>query len=245
MYVLIEYNKNYNQNIKQLEKNNLISILLFKIILTDKNQTKQNLEKIFELKKKINPKFSAIQIRIDKITNQTQSIINNLKQDFDLIIGLGGLNKINRFFLEQTKIDFLQDPQNSSFKIKFDFIHHFNSGLNHILSKMAQNKQIGFIFSLNFTQTSNKLIIAKEIGRIDQNIKFARKYKIPIYLNFIIQNQNQIKTQQQIQEISKIFTISTQQINQITTILEQKIKKNKEKKSKNYISENIKIIEGN
>lgn len=239
MYVLIEYNKDYNENLKEVEKLNLVPVTLFKIIFLYPKRTKENLEKIKQIKQKIKPKFSAIQLIIEKISGQTQSTINNLKNDFDLVIGLGGLNKINRYFLEQTKIDFLQDPQNSKFKPKFDFIHHFNSGLNHILCKFAKQKEIGLIFSLNFTNSNHKLPIAKEIGRINQNIAFARKYKIPIYINFSIQNKNQIKSQNEIQSISKLFNISTEQTRDTIKILENKIRLNQLKKSQNYINENI------
>ena len=240
MYTLIEYNNSYKENLKQLKKDKLTPVVLFKLKKKKKNQTKEDIQKIKDIKQKINPNNCAIQITIEKLENSSTGIVNSLKNDFDIVIGMGGLNKINRFFLEQTQIDFLQDPHNTYFKSKIDFIHHFNSGINHVLGTLAKERNIGFLFTLNFTQ-KNKRFIPKEIGRINQNIRFARKYKIPTIINFIIQTSNQIKTKEEIKLISSIFDISTQQKEEGIKILENKTKHNKQKKTKKYITKGIKF----
>jgi len=241
MYILLEYNKNYKENIKELKKYKLTPVVLFRLTLNNKNQIKTDLQKIKEIKSKINPKNSAVIITIEKLENSTIGTVNNLKLDFDIVIGLGGLNKINRFFLESTRVDFLQDPQNTYFKQKMDFIHHFNSGLNQVLCEYAKQKQIGYIFSLNFT-TKNKRFVPKEIGRINQNLRFARKYKTPSIINFVIQNPSQIKTQIELIGIMSLFDLSTQQKQQSLKILEEKVKQNKFKKTDKHIAQGIEII---
>lgn len=242
MFVLVEYNNNYENSIREVVKCNLVAVTLFKIILSDKQKNTEQLEKIKQLKLEIKPKYSAIQIKLEKIDNSTVGIISNLKQQFDVVIGLGGLNKINRYFLEQTTVDFLQDAQNSSYQNKFDFIHHFNSGLNHILCKFAKEKNTDFIFSLNFTREFNKYNLAKEFGRINQNLKFARKYKIKSIVNFIIQRPQDVKSIEEIKGILSLFDISTIQSSDSINILEDKVKLNQFKKSDRYITEGIEII---
>ncbi len=242
MYTLVEPHTNYQETLKELEKYSYTPIILFKISLSNKNQTKENIQKALDLKKKIKPKYSAVQITLNKIENSTIGTINSLKSNFDIVIGLGGLNKINRYFLEQTQVDFLQDPQNSIFQRKIDYIHHLNSGLNHVLCNFAKEKEIEFIFSLNFTELDKK-IVAKELGRINQNLKFANKLSIPSNINFIISSTNQVKSLQEIKGILSLFDLSTQQQKQSINILEQKITKNKKEKSPNYVSEDIEIIE--
>lgn len=241
MFVLVDYNNSYRESIQECSKYKLTVVTMFRIILDNKNNIKTQLDKIKDLKIKLKPKFSAIHITIDKLENSTIGTINNLKQEFDLVIGLGGLNKINRFLIEDTQIDLLMDPQNSYFKTKIDFIHHLNSGMNQVLCKAAKEKRIGLFFSLNFT-SGKPYNFAKEFGRINQNIKFARKYDLLVYLNFIIQNKYQVKTINQIKTISKLFDISTSQTKQITTIIEEKITKNKLKKSQKYVSEGITLV---
>ncbi len=242
MYVLVEYSKNYIELENEVIKNKLIPIILFTLIINNKENILQQLKQIRKIKKENNFQNTAIKIIIEKHQNSNQLIINSLKEEFDLIIGFGGLNKTNRFFLEKTNIDFLMDPQNSLERVKIDFIHHLNSGINHILTKFAKNKNIDFIFSLNFTNNSNKFIIAKEIGRINQNLKFTRKYKVKSYINFIIKKSTQIKTLKEIQSISSLFDISTTQKQENLQILEQKIKNHKQNNNLNYINKNIQII---
>lgn len=242
MHILIEHNEFYNKNIEECKKYNYIPITVFKLTLNNKQQIKQDLEQLKLKKQEIVPKYSAIQITIDKLENSTIGTINNLKKDFDITIGLGGLNKINRFLLEQTQINFIQDPQNTLFKPKMDFIHHFNSGMNHILCQFAKDKQIGLIETLNFTYSSKKYI-PKEIGRINQNIKFARKYKIPTLINFIVKYPQQIKSIIELQGIMSLFDMSTTQKQESIKILEKTIITNQFKQSKNYITEGIEIVE--
>lgn len=242
MFVLVEYNQNYNKSLQEIKKYELTAVTLFSINLKDKINNNRQLEEIQKLKEKIKPEYSAIQIKLEKIENTTHSFISNLNQQFDITIGYGGLNKINRYFLEQTNIDFLQDPQNSTYQNKFDFIHHFNSGLNHVLCNFAKQKNIDFLISLNFTNIFNKYNLTKEIGRINQNLKFAKKYKIQTILNFIIENDFQVKSIQEIKGIFSLFEVSTKQFFESIKILENKIKLNQLKKSENYITEGIKII---
>ena len=241
MFVLVEYNDFYEKNIKNIKKHNFIPITLFKISLNGKNQIKEQLLQIEIQKKTLKPQYSAIQVTIERLENSTIGTINNLKNYFDLVIGLGGLNKINRFFIEDTQIDLIQDPHNSLFKTKMDFIHHFNSGLNQVLCKIAKEKEIGLFISLNFTQVIKKNF-AKEFGRINQNLKFARKYNIPIYLNYIIRDSNQLKTPFELKSIMSLFDLSLSQKTNSINLLEQKIKENNFKKSEKAICDGIEII---
>jgi RNase P/RNase MRP subunit p30 len=211
MFIFLEYNDLISQNIKELKKLEIEYIVLFKINLNNKDQIRKDLDNIKELIKSQNYNYNAIQINLEKIDNSTQGIINNFKKEFDILIGLGGLNKINRFFIENTNIDFLQDPHNSNILPKIDFIHHLNSGINHILCKMAKANNIKFFFSLNFLDKSAKLHISKDIGRINQNIIFARKYNVNTYINYTIQKPNQIKKIFNIKKILNIFDLSTEQ----------------------------------
>jgi len=239
MFVLVDYNKNFEEISNTLNKMEIVPVVLLKINFNNKNQIKQDIEKILEIKNKINQKHFAILINLEKQENNTNNIINDLKEKFDLILGQGGLNKTNKFFIEETNIDFLLNSQDSTQKPKIDFIHHFNSGINHILCKESKLKNIDFIYTLN---NLNNKYYSKEIGRINQNLKFARKYNNKIHVNFIIENKNQIKSIIELNSILSLFEISTEQKIQSFNILEEKINKNKLKKTENYISKNINFI---
>lgn len=241
MFVLVEYNENYKEILKELKKYNFTPVTLFNLTIKDKTITKNDFDKIRELKNKIQPQYSAIKVTIDKLENSTQGFINHLKTDFNLLIGQGGLNKINRFFLEDTKIDFLLDPQTSNFKSKIDFIHHFNSGLNQVLCKAGKANNINLFFSLNFT-LGRKYNVIKEFGRINQNLKFARKYNTISNINFIIRHENQIKSKEELLGIMSLFDLSTEQKKESLEIIKNRISENIFKKSSEHITEGISII---
>lgn len=243
MFILVKYNSNNFDTLSKLSKSfNYIPVALYTLTLSkNKEENKNEIQKLKILVNSTNQEYSALQITLHAMDNTTQGIINQLKQEFDIIIGIGGLNKVNRFFLEQTQIDFLQDPHNSQFKVKFDFIHHFNSGLNHILCKFAQEKKIGLIYSLNFMQKKG-IIILKDIGRISQNTQFSNKYSIPIYANFIIEKEKDILSLNQLESIQKQLKLTTKQIRNSQNILEKKIKYNQKKKTKEFISDGLEKI---
>lgn len=239
MFILIEPSK-ISKEVKDLSKERSLTLVsLFKINLDNKKSISEQLEEIRKLKSTLKTKYTAIQLTLKKIENSSVGTINNLKREFDVVIGLGGLNKVNRFFLEQTKVDFLQDPHNSLFFRKTDFIHHFNSGINHVLCNLAKENDIAFLISLNFLE--NKKHMYKDFGRINQNLKFARKYEIPTYINFEINNLNQIKSKEQIMSTISLFDISNSQKIESVSYLEKRVLKNIEKKSKDFISDSIKI----
>jgi RNase P/RNase MRP subunit p30 len=79
-----------------------------------------------------------------------------------------------RHIIEKTRPDILF---NLEFHKKRDFLHHRASGLNHILADIAKQKNvaIGFNFSVILKAKPHERAIY--IGRLMQNIRFARKFK--------------------------------------------------------------------
>jgi len=233
----------FNEKMKlKLEEKGVIPVVLFSIEVGKSQFVKNNVEQILIEKKRLNPKYSAIKVILREINNSTAGIVNNLKRDFDLVIGFGGLNKINRFFLENTQVDFLLDPQNSFYLNKHDFIHHFNFILNHVLCKMGQTREIDFIYSLNFFDFY-KHQVPKEIGRVNQNLMFHNKYKNDVYLNFIVKTINQIKSSDEVLRILEFFDMSTINRKNSVDVVEKKIMRNKFKKSDNFICDGIEKID--
>ncbi len=202
-----------------------------------------------------NLKCDFIVIRPFVLDNYLVNLINNvLKKNFKIVIGDGINNKTNRFLLEKTNIDYLLNPQQNNFVKRYDFIHHFNSGLNHVLCKIAFERDIGMLFSLNFLKSDNKLKVAQEIGRINQNIKLCRKYKLDLKIDFFYDINNKernfnllekknIVNNQTLISFHKMFSISNEQIKNSLMSLKERINKNIFKQSPNYIIKGIEVID--
>src|SRR3989344_1223899 len=94
-----------------------------------------------------------------------------------IIIVQGGDEIINRYALEDNKINILLNPENNKNR---DFMHARNSGLNQILCRLANknNKPIGINFNSLLEMNEIERIYA--LGRIMQNIKLCRKYKVKV-----------------------------------------------------------------
>lgn len=59
-----------------------------------------------------------------------------------------------------------------------DFIHHRNSGLNHVHCSLMAKNGISIGFSLKTLLSPSRLTTAQLLGRIAQNIRFCRKFKV-------------------------------------------------------------------
>jgi hypothetical protein len=72
------------------------------------------------------------------------------------------------------------------FNIENDFIHFRNSGLNHVLVKIAKENNINFLFNFQDFLAINNRKKAIVLGRIKQNLKMCDKLNVNyLFMNFI------------------------------------------------------------
>jgi ribonuclease P/MRP protein subunit RPP1 len=102
----------------------------------------------------------------------------NKPKEFDLLVVKA--NENNRTLFENKNIDVVFDVENQN---RADFIHQRNSGFNHVMAKLANEKNI--ILGVNFSGLLNldKSEQIKRIGRIMQNIKLCQKYNVEIKIS--------------------------------------------------------------
>jgi RNase P/RNase MRP subunit p30 len=238
MYVFVDVNSYTNEIIEELKNQEQKPICLFSLSLETKEKAKQSLIKIRELIKKNTYEKTAVQVSLGKKESWKVGFINQLQQETDLVLGRGGLNVTNRFFLEQTTIDFLINPQSTLEKPKIDYIHHFNMGLNHVLLQFAkeQDKHICLFLDMLPEQHFFK---AKELGRIAQIIRLAHKYKTAIHLQYLIKKKEDIRTVFMTKKIMEYLGYTSQHSKQSLEITTQKIKEKEQKRSPEYICEGI------
>ncbi|MBN1644493.1 hypothetical protein JW851_00435 [Candidatus Woesearchaeota archaeon] len=79
-----------------------------------------------------------------------------------------------RFAFEKSKPNCVFDLELQ----KKDFIHQRGSGLNHIMAKLANQNSINIGFSFSSILNASPIQRSRIIGRIKQNIKLCRKYKV-------------------------------------------------------------------
>jgi RNase P/RNase MRP subunit p30 len=74
-----------------------------------------------------------------------------------------------------------------------DFIHHRNSGLNHILLNIAKKNRIKFLMDFSYFLGLEKLGKAVALGRLRQNILLCRKFKTEVNIASFARNRLMIK----------------------------------------------------
>lgn len=81
----------------------------------------------------------------------------------------------DREFIERANIDLIYGLENSK---RDDFMHHRNSGFNHVLAKLAHEKNVAVAFSFSLLLNSDTKRRAVIFGRISQNIRLCQKYSV-------------------------------------------------------------------
>ena len=110
-------------------------------------------------------------------TEKNISKISSSKADINILSTSSNI----RFLIENygNRIGYISSIETSP---KSDFLHHRNSGMNHIICSIMKENNISIILSLNSLLSADNKQFPLYIGRIKQNIKLARKYKIKVQL---------------------------------------------------------------
>ncbi len=81
----------------------------------------------------------------------------------------------DRWILEKSNADIIFEMESSQ---KKDFMHHRASGLNQVMCKIAQETGKTIAFSFSSLLSANPMLRAQLIGKMMQNARFCRKYKV-------------------------------------------------------------------
>lgn len=106
----------------------------------------------------------------------------------NLVIVRGG--ELNRNILENKKVDILIDAEKIS---KPDSLHYRNSGLNHVLCKLAYKHDIAIAFNFNDVLRFKGVDRSVLLGRMSQNVRLCRKYKLRMVLASFASNKFELK----------------------------------------------------
>lgn len=113
-------------------------------------------------------------INTSDIENAKQQL-NNTKDNY-IIVKAQDLG-FNRKILEYGKFDLIMSIENVKEK---DSLRYVNSGLNHVLTRIAAKNKISIGIDLSSVEREDKINKAKLLTKIRQNIKLCRKANIKI-----------------------------------------------------------------
>lgn len=98
--------------------------------------------------------------------------------------------KTDRTIIESRRADIICDFESID---KKDGFHFLNSGLNHVIVKLMKEKKVSY--GLSFSQLLGKSSKeqARILGRMMQNLKLCRKYKVPIVFGSFARHPYQMR----------------------------------------------------
>lgn len=141
-------------------------------------------------------------------TNELRKKISSFSSKNKKIIVLGSTDEINRISVEDKRVSMLLQPEAEKTK---DFMRYRNSGLNHVLCKLAVRKNTAIGFSYFAVKLAKGLKRADLLARMMQNARLCRKYKTKIVLASFGKKVSSTYT---LKSFGATIGMSTQQIKQ-------------------------------
>jgi RNase P/RNase MRP subunit p30 len=98
----------------------------------------------------------------------------------DLIIADGRTNEDCRRASECWEVDLIVNPELNEAR---DMLDQWNSGLDNIITSYMAEREIGYCINIDNILKSKGIRRTRLVGRIRQNLKLARKYKVKTILS--------------------------------------------------------------
>lgn len=154
-------------------------------------------------------------LRIAKSTGDDRAVIE--KMDFDLIFGLEEIQKK-------------------------DFMHHRASGLNQVLCNIAHKRKVIIAFSMSSLLNSKGMLRSQIMGRMMQNIRFCRKYKVISAFCSFACSPYQMRSPNDIIALAESIGMSPGEARAALRSVEDKVKSNIKSRKTGIKSEGIELV---
>ena len=115
---------------------------------------------------------------------------------------IGKVNEKARNYLENRQYDGVYDLEVHGGR---EFMHHRNSGLNQVLCKIACDKKKIIIFDIGSLLSSSGQKRALIIGRMQQNVRLCRKYKVTIAFASFARDEFGLRRPQEMVSIGQLI----------------------------------------
>jgi RNase P/RNase MRP subunit p30 len=117
-------------------------------------------------------------------------------------------SKDNRKIVENKKIDILINPEKYS---RNDSLHYRNSGLDQISCKLANKNKIAIGFS--FSQFLNSDNRSELLGRMIQNVRLCRKYKVKMVVASFAKNKYEMRDAKDLLAFCRVIGMNGKEAN--------------------------------
>jgi len=152
---------------------------------------------------------------INLFDDNVEFVIKNVRDKF--VVVKGGNDKVNRMAVSSKKCDILLDPHLGR---RDDFLHNRNSGLNQVLCKLAKENNVAIGFGFSSVLHSKDY---RELGRIKQNIKLCRKYKLKMVVGNFSQNKSELRGEMDVKAMFKVLGMTGKELKESEVFLAKRL----------------------
>jgi RNase P/RNase MRP subunit p30 len=141
----------------------------------------------------------------------------------------------DRHTMEKVKPEGMLRFENSS---RRDFMHHRNSSLNHILAKIMHDKKIAYVVDCSMIFSN----VQQLLGRVEQNIMLAKKYKVNIVLGSFAKKPLDMCSWKDLISFFSFLNLSPKECKQAFNNVKNLHKHNTFKKTDKYIVDGVRKV---
>ncbi len=191
---------------------------------------------------------TILQTEIEKIKQQTGieiflgfearsvkelQLLAKRRREFDILLVRGGNLRLNRKACETPEVDILTHPE----------YERNDSGFNHILAKLARKNEVAIEINFREVLNSSKKTRSLILKNIQQNVKIAKKYKVPIIISSGAISHWELKAPEVLISFGCLVGLELKEAKEtLSKIPEKIIKKIEERKNKEWIMPGVKVI---
>lgn len=154
--------------------------------------------------KSINPGH-AVLIDTDK-EEEARKLVDKLYGKAQPIIVQGRDISYNRKILENKKVNMLLNPEKYGRK---DKLYERDSGLNHILCKIAKENNITIAIDIKEIINGEGKEKARYLARVMQNIRLCKKYKVKIIFTLFPAAKEEAKNAYDLKALARVLGMDT------------------------------------
>jgi ribonuclease P/MRP protein subunit RPP1 len=170
-----------------------------------------------------------------KATNIKElNFLANIRREFDLLLVKGGDLSLNRAAVETPEVDILAHPE----------LGRSDSGFNYVLAKLASKNDVAIEINFREILTSSGVTRSMVLSHMRENIKLAKKYKVPIVLCSGAISNWELRSPLCLISMATQLGLELKEAKlSLSKIPEKIIKRALERRSSNWIMPGVKIVE--
>jgi len=155
------------------------------------------------------------------------------RKEFDVLLVRGGEIELNREACETPEVDILTHPE----------LGRQDSGLNHTLVKLAAKNFTAIEINFREIMFTTKRTRALVLKNIQQNVRIAKKYKVPLIICSGAINHFEMRDPYSLISIGCQLGLELKEAKEaVSKVPQEIIKRISEKRNKNWVMPGVKII---